>query len=58
MSQASYYSCNDPRLHFGLGRETSASLRIRWPRGITQVVDDVEANQIVTIREPAEPDGS
>lgn len=56
MSQSSYYSCNDPRLHFGLGQETSASLRIRWPRGITQVVDDVRANQIVTVREPAEPD--
>ena len=58
MSQSSYYSCNDPRLHFGIGEETSASLQIRWPRGITQVVDDVQANQIVTIREPAEPERS
>lgn len=58
MSQSSYYSCNDPRLHFGLGKEATASLRIRWPRGITQVLDDVRANQIVTIHEPAEPDRS
>lgn len=56
MSQSSYYSCNDPRLHFGLGKETSASLRIRWPRGMTQVLDDVPANQILTVREPREPD--
>ena len=53
MAQSSYYSCNDPRLHFGIGAETSASLRIRWPRGGTQAVEDVSANQIITIREPA-----
>ena len=58
MSQSSYYSCNDPRLHFGIGEETSASLEIRWPLGITQVVDDVRANQIVTVREPKDPDRS
>ena len=56
MSQSSYYSCNDPRLHFGLGEEGSASLEIRWPSGIRQVIDDVAANQIVTIREPIEQD--
>lgn len=56
MSQSSYYSCNDPRLHFGLGEEGSASLEIRWPSGIRQVIDDVAANQIVTIREPKEQD--
>lgn len=58
MSQSSYYSCNDPRLHFGIGKETSVSLQIRWPRGINQVLEEVRANQIVTIREPAEPNGT
>lgn len=56
MSQSSYYSCNDPRLHFGLGEEGSASLDVRWPSGITQVMDDVPGNQLVTIREPNERD--
>ena len=55
MAQSSYYSCNDPRLHFGLGEETSASLRIRWPSGITQDLDEVQANQILTVSEPKPP---
>ena len=53
MAQSSYYSCNDPRLHFGLGQQTSASLRIRWPSGISQELDDLHANQILTVHEPA-----
>ena len=55
MAQSSYYSCNDPRLHFGLGDETSAALRIRWPSGITQDLDEVQANQILTVSEPKPP---
>src|SRR5207302_9187193 len=31
MAQSSYLSCNDPRLHFGLGSASSADLEIRWP---------------------------
>ncbi len=52
MAQSSYYSCNDPRLHFGMGQETAASLQVRWPCGAVQSVDDVPANQILTLREP------
>ena len=55
MAQSSFFSCNDPRLHFGLGSATSASLKIRWPRGATQVLRDVRCNQILTIREPIGP---
>ena len=33
MAQSSFYSCNDPRLHFGLGSAKTATLKIRWPRG-------------------------
>ena len=58
MAQSSYYSCNDPRLHFGLGDESTASLEIRWPCGTKQVVDDVAANQILSVREPAKPDAA
>jgi len=53
MAQSSFYSCNDPRLHFGLGSSTSADLKIRWPGGLTQEMKAVRADQILTIREPA-----
>ena len=33
VSQSSFYSSNDPRLHFGLGSAMSADLEIRWPNG-------------------------
>lgn len=58
MAQSSYYSCNDPRLHFGLGEESSASLQIHWPSGTTEIVDNVAANQVVSIREPTESDAA
>jgi hypothetical protein len=51
MSQSSYYSANDPRLHFGLGREEKADLEIRWPSGLTQRFEAVAADRIVKIRE-------
>jgi hypothetical protein len=43
---------NDRRLHFGLGSETKASLEIRWPTGKRQLIPDVEADQLLTVREP------
>ncbi len=52
ISQSSYCSSNDPRLHFGLGEAPSADLEIRWPRGATQILKNVPADQILTIREP------
>ena len=55
MAQSSFYSCNDPRLHFGLGAATQASLEIRWPTGMKQVLTDVRADQILTVREPHTP---
>ena len=32
-AQASFYSVNDPRLHFGLGSAERADLTVRWPSG-------------------------
>jgi hypothetical protein len=52
-AQSSFYSTNDRRLHFGLGAATSAQLTIRWPNGATEKVGDVEADQLVVIREGA-----
>jgi hypothetical protein len=52
-AHASFYSCNDRRLHFGLGTETSAELTIRWTNGTTETIPNVAADQLVTIREGA-----
>jgi len=51
LSQSSFYSANDPRLHFGLGAETSADLEIRWPSGLHETLKGVHANQIIVIKE-------
>jgi enediyne biosynthesis protein E4 len=51
MSQSSYISSNDPRLHFGLGDATKADLEIHWPIGTTESFKEVAAGQLVTIRE-------
>ncbi|MGA8408290.1 MAG: CRTAC1 family protein [Candidatus Acidiferrales bacterium] len=54
MSQSSYVSANDPRLHFGLGVEKSADIEVRWPLGNTDTFKNVPANQLATIREGPE----
>ncbi len=50
-SQSSYYSCNDPRLHFGLGAAKEAEIEIFWPNGLRETVHRIAANQLITIRE-------
>ncbi len=52
LSQASFYSVNDFRLHYGLGSATTADLEIRWPNGRVQKMSGVKADQILTVREP------
>jgi hypothetical protein len=51
MSQSSYLSCNDPRLHFGLGAATTASIEVHWPSGAVEQYQSLAANQLVTLRE-------
>jgi hypothetical protein len=51
LSQSSYLSANDPRLHFGLGAATAADIEVRWPLGLAESFRAVAANQLVTIRE-------
>jgi hypothetical protein len=51
VSQSSYYSSNDPRLHFGLGTATEAAMEIFWPSGQRERYPQIAANQLVTIRE-------
>jgi hypothetical protein len=50
-SGGSYISQSDFRLHFGLGKENSANLSIRWLDGKTESYSKVAAGQIVTIQE-------
>jgi enediyne biosynthesis protein E4 len=54
MSGSSYYSQNDLRLHFGLGSASKADrVEVLWPSGAGESVADVDANQLITIREGA-----
>lgn len=50
----SYLSSSDKRVHFGLGPEKTAKLlEITWPSGVVQRLENVQADQILTVREPA-----
>ncbi len=52
LSQTSYYSHDDLRLHFGLGNQAKADrVEILWPSGMVDVLKDVEAGQLITVRE-------
>ena len=49
---ASYQSANDIRLHVGLGTaKVIPQIEILWPSGTRQVLKDVGANQILTVKE-------
>ena len=50
-SQSSFLSANDPRLHFGLGDASKASVEVHWPAGTTETCADLAADQLITIRE-------
>jgi len=51
VSQSSYLSSNDPRLHFGLGVQSSGNIEVRWPNGLHESFKGVAARQLVTIQE-------
>jgi enediyne biosynthesis protein E4 len=53
LSQASFYSVNDLRLHFGLGAAQEVDLDIRWPNGGMDRIANVPADRLITIREGA-----
>ena len=53
-SGSSYLTQNDARAHFGLGAANrSERLEVRWPSGATEVVQDLPANHVITLREGA-----
>jgi enediyne biosynthesis protein E4 len=56
LSQASYYSHNDVRLHYGLGARAAADrIEVRWPSGTIDVLRDVQGRRVVKIREGSAP---
>jgi enediyne biosynthesis protein E4 len=52
-SSVCYASSSLGPVHFGLGAETTAAMvEIRWPSGIVQILQNVEADRIVKVTEP------
>jgi hypothetical protein len=51
-STTGYLSQNDHRVHFGIAdAELIESVEIKWPSGKIQKVENLKANQIITIKE-------
>ena len=51
-SGGGYFSQNDLRIHFGLGKADKVdSLEIRWPSGQIDTVKDIKANQVIYVKE-------
>ena len=53
LSQSSFYSSNDPRLHFGLGTFGKVDIEVFWPNGLHERHNQIAANQLVTLKEGA-----
>jgi len=52
-SGSSFLSHHDFRLHFGLGKATLVDrIEIQWPNSRLQIVENVKANQFLTVKEP------
>ena len=50
-----YLSASDPRLHFGLGADARVDrLTVEWPSGAEQVLEDIEPDRLIALREPAQ----
>ncbi|HEY8548582.1 MAG TPA: CRTAC1 family protein [Vicinamibacterales bacterium] len=54
ISGSSYYSQNDPRLHFGLGSAARVDLvELSWPSGTKETLRDLPVNHLYVVREGA-----
>ena len=53
-TSGSYASASDKRVHFGLGQDSRVRLlEITWPSGSVQRLENIKADQVLTVREPA-----
>jgi hypothetical protein len=51
-SGGGYFSQNDLRVHFGLGKAEKVDLiEIHWPSGQVDTIKDVKANQVIFVKE-------
>jgi hypothetical protein len=47
-----YSSSSDKRVHFGLGKATVIDrIEISWPTGVKQVLTNIKADQVLTVKE-------
>jgi hypothetical protein len=53
LAQASFYSANDLRLHFGLGAAEKVDLEVRWPNGNVEKIPNAPRDRFLTIKEGA-----
>lgn len=51
----SYLSSGSKSLYFGLGKSTIKELTIQWPSGRTDVLTDLNINEIIRIKEGSSP---
>lgn len=51
LSQSSYLSANDKRLHFGLGSVETADVEVRWPMGQIEKLAAVKVDQLIHVTE-------
>jgi hypothetical protein len=50
----SYLASNDPRVHIGLGQNTTAhDVTVRWPDGVRESFGDIPADRITVLRRGA-----
>jgi enediyne biosynthesis protein E4 len=50
-AQSSFYSVNDRRLHFGLGKSQTVDLEIRWTNGDSEKFSGLSPNHLLIIQE-------
>ena len=51
-SGGGYFSQNDLRVHFGIGKAESIELlEIRWPSGLIETLKDIKPNQVIFVKE-------
>ena len=50
-AQSSYFSVNDPRLHFGLGEFTAVDIKVQWIGGGAEEFLKVKADRLIVVRE-------
>ena len=51
LSQSSFYSSSDSRLHFGLGATSTVDIDVYWPNGLQEHYKNLAANRLITLRE-------